>query len=193
MTGDAEAGGAQGGATFRAPSLELPNTRTTRSDDDHVSLSVAGWSTSTRMELAGGFESLRWSNLRTLWAARDEKLAARMLTDPARAMRNAWIGAAGPEAAFEVPLEVRLRGAEPRRVLLVGDTGDRSEAQAAVARQLLGRASHPGAGMQSEGVDAVLIQSDLVYPAGHADRARGGHRAGCARRHRGSLALATGR
>jgi calcineurin-like phosphoesterase family protein len=158
------------GTDFKAPILELPDTRTTRAGDDLASLAAAGWSTSDRIEVpSSGYESLRWSNIRTLVSARNEKIAKRMRRDPAAAMRNAWIRDGLDHPDLATPLKVELGGDErPRRVVVVGDTGDRSEAQAAVATQLLARTQTPGAGLHSPTVDAVLIQSDIVYPAGSA-------------------------
>ena len=109
-------------ADFLAPSLEPADTRTTREPDPYESLKRAGWSMKPRMEVSGsGFESLRWSNLRTLISARDEKVAKKMRLDPAAAMRDAWIEAL---EIVPVPLIVARRSDEPRRVLLLGDTGD---------------------------------------------------------------------
>jgi len=151
-------------ADFLAPSLEPADTRTTREPDPYESLKRAGWSMKPRMEVSGsGFESLRWSNLRTLISARDEKVAKKMRLDPAAAMRDAWIEAL---EIVPVPLIVARRSDEPRRVLLLGDTGDGSEAQAAVAQHLVGRAEQPGSQFGCSEVTAVLIESDVVYPAG---------------------------
>ena len=77
--------------------------------------------------------------------------------------REAWIEAL---EIVPVPLIVARRSDEPRRVLLLGDTGDGSEAQAAVAQHLVGRAEQPGSQFGCSEVTAVLIESDVVYPAG---------------------------
>jgi hypothetical protein len=166
-------------SAFRAPILERPNTRTTRADDPRESLREAGWSLTRRIPIGGtGFQSLRWSNLRTLLAARDEKIAARMPHEPDGAMRNAWLRERAPDGTgsraerVRAPLGVSASRSEPQRVLLIGDTGDGSEAQVAVARQLAGRARQPGAAFGSSGVEALLVESDLIYPAGSADEYR---------------------
>jgi hypothetical protein len=136
--------------------------RTTRGSTQE-SLRAAGWSDSERIALTGAYESLSWGNLRTLLAARREiPLGQNDPDGAAAAMRNAWFepGTAPPET-----LEIAAPR-ESTRVLLLGDTGDGSEAQAAVALHLRGRAlSHP----ERSPVAALIIQSDIVYPAGARD------------------------
>jgi hypothetical protein len=152
---------------FAAPSLEPAGTRSVHIDDFEESLRRAGWSNHLRLTVKGGdYESLSWSNLRTLVAARDEKLAKRMNQDPAGAMRNAWLALRGLDGNANTPIELPVGGEGPHRVLLLGDTGDGSEAQAAVAEHLHGRAGRPGALLGTKGVAAVLVESDVVYPAG---------------------------
>jgi Calcineurin-like phosphoesterase len=155
---------------YHAPTLERPGTLTTRIAGP-ASLRPAGWSDTPRLAVgAGPFQALRWSNLRTNWAARDQVIKARLKCDLAGAMRNAWLDDGGRRQALLPPLLVAVRRENaPSRVLILGDTGDGSEAQFAVARHVDGRSSRCGVGLGAHAVDAMLIQSDIVYPAGSAD------------------------
>jgi hypothetical protein len=134
-------------------------------------LQEAGCSRASRIEVGHGpFETLRWSNLRTLIAARDEVIVRRLARgDVGGAMRDAWLGALSSRPDPRVPIALVPDAGPTVRVLLAGDTGDASESQRAVARQLAGRARAPGAAMQTATVAAVLIESDIVHPAGSSD------------------------
>src|SRR5947209_11188611 len=152
-----------------------------RADDLAHSLRQAGWSCEPRVGVTGGpFQSLSWGNLRTLAAAGREKLGFAFAIQPDAAMRNAWMRQDIPYGSgkrrwctVKTPLPVGPPSqGESFRVLLTGDTGDASEAQRAVALQLAGRASRPGSQMHTSGVAALLIQSDIVYPAGAGDEYR---------------------
>jgi hypothetical protein len=163
----------------QAPISPRPGFRTTRQLPLIESLASAGWSQSERIDVGDGrFESLSWANLRTLAAARDEKLRRFFTIEPDAAMRHAWMQepcssgtATGSRASVvKEPLHVAWR--EPgaaTRVLLLGDTGDASQAQRAVALHLAGRAARPGSSMGTHSVAAILIESDIVYPAGAWD------------------------
>lgn len=147
---------------------------TTRSDDLWDSLQRSGWSDTVRVNVGHGpFQSLSWGNLRTLLSAYREKLGSCYTVAPDAAMRRAWMQASLPgeptvrAERIEAPIQVapHTEGV-PTRVLLLGDTGDASEAQRAVSLQLRGRATNCGSYFKKHGVAAVLIESDLVYPAG---------------------------
>ena len=161
---------------YAAASSPLPGAQDTRDEDLLVSLEAAGWSRNTaRVEITeSGFESLRWSNIRTLFAARNEKIAHLMQHDAAALMRDAWLDAPSPEGGtrrelVEEPLVVSAESAGSSRVLVLGDTGDGSEAQWVVAQQLVGCATRVGSALKRRsGADAVLLSSDVVYPAGSA-------------------------
>jgi hypothetical protein len=112
--------------------------------------------------------------LRTLLAAYREKLMWCYDIAPDAAMRHAWMAESLPYGGGElrrdavatpVQLAEQVDGA-PLRVLLMGDTGDASQAQRAVAVQVRGRAHRRGAHLGTDGVAAILIESDIVYPAG---------------------------
>jgi hypothetical protein len=146
--------------------MSAPNARevTTRVEDHELSLVHAGWSDTPRIELTGAYDSLSWGNLRTLAAARREKrLGQRSPDAAAAALRRVWLGGVPPPAT---PLPVTSVAGARTRVIVFGDTGDGSEAQQAVALQVAGRA---GASERGVAVSAVLIQSDIVYPAGAAN------------------------
>jgi hypothetical protein len=159
---------------WRAPWLEIPGTRTTRDPPGPASLVSAGWTLDPRMTLEErAYETLRWSNMRTLIAARDEVVLKNLLADVdvAGKLRDAWI-----EGQAVAPITVPNSSAqEPEsppastRVLLLGDTGDGSQAQYAVAHDLHARFSQPGLQFHTRGAAAILIESDIVYPAGSAD------------------------
>ena len=142
----------------------LAGERTTRNPDHQQSLTDAGWSLADRIELTGAddpraYDSLSWGNLRTLFAARREKRMGQHDPDIAAGrMRRAWHEGMDPPEQFALANPL----GKPTRVLVLGDTGDGSEAQMAVARQMEGRARD---GERPE-VAALLIQSDIVYPAG---------------------------
>src|SRR3954447_8118671 len=147
----------------------------TRSADPFEGLEQAGWSDTDRIKVGDGpFQTLSWGNLRTLLAAYREKLGRCFTVAPDAAMRNAWMGEPLPYdgstiRSAKVDSPIRLAEPEPDvafRVLLLGDTGDASQAQAAVARQVTGRGRNVGACLPATDVAAVLIESDLVYPAG---------------------------
>ena len=171
--------GAVEGPQFQASSLEVPGTQAVNPPASDAaafaaSLVAAGWSDEKRMEIEPGvYESLRWSNLRTLLAARDQVLARGFGRDPAAAMRTAWLDEPAPDGrgsrsqAARTPIELRSAdGGVWTRVLLLGDTGDRSQAQRAVAQRLRGRASNPGLVEGSGTPAALIIESDIIYPAG---------------------------
>jgi Calcineurin-like phosphoesterase len=160
----------------RAATLQIEGTASTRAPGHDASLEGAGWSTAERLAIQGsGFESLSWFNLRTLWCARDERVAEKIPSLNA-ALRNAWLDTdwfeGGPKRreAAETPIVLHRDATfATTRVLLLGDTGDRSEAQKAVAQHLAGRAAKPGVALKTPDVTAVLIESDVVYPSGAAD------------------------
>src|SRR5262249_28718410 len=109
--------------------------------------------------------------LRTLFAARAQTVVAKLARDDVTgAMREAWLAALGRRPAADAPVVVppRVDDGETVRVLLLGDTGDGSEAQRAVARHVAGRLASPGAALHAPAgrVAALLIESDIVYPAG---------------------------
>ena len=159
---------------YQAPALTRPGTETTRSPGAS-GLRSAGWSRTERLDVGTGpFQALRWSNLRTNWAARDQVIKGWLKRDLAGAMRNAWLDQEVPHgsdrrAAARRPLPVVGNGDLSTRVFILGDTGDASEAQFAVARHIVGRAARPGVALETPTVSAILIESDLVYPAGSYD------------------------
>jgi hypothetical protein len=151
--------------------LSADPTGSRRGGDDDAEFAAAGWirwaSTPAHPHPV---QQLRWSNLLTILAARDEKLVEWFLhgRDPSGGMRNAWLdtevsGLGGVTEKRSTAIGRPVAGAVGERVrfFLIGDTGDASASQYAVRDAMLRRKRQLG-----DEVAFAFIASDVVYPAG---------------------------
>src|SRR5262245_32317811 len=116
-----------------------------------------------RWRAAGGRGHLSWRGVRTLWSARNEVIA-KAFGDPTDAQRRAWMASLAEQRALPENLIVipRARGIDGfRSFVLVGDTGEGDQSQ---------WASVPALERQTASCDFMLIVSDVIYPAGHANQ-----------------------
>lgn len=130
-------------------------------DNSRASEAGAGWT----CQKPGTFHDLlpervadfSWRRPRVLWRSRNDVLA-RLFGDPSNAIRRRCVAALrerGTPAAFTV------HRSEPEfSFALLGDTGEGDRSQYAVVPALLNAAA---------GTDFMIIESDVIYPAGDAD------------------------
>ncbi|MHC3474550.1 metallophosphoesterase family protein [Streptomyces sp. 7R007] len=119
----------------------------------------AGWGAGERGEyrrlMPSKVEKLSWLNPKTLWAARNGVLAAK-LGDPTGHTRSRWV------AQVAAPADKVIRREDPDRFsfLVIGDTGEGDDPQYAVV---------PGFVKIGQDTRFAVIASDVIYPVGSAD------------------------
>jgi hypothetical protein len=138
---------------------------------------VSGALTRPPLELAGPGPPARWNNLLTLFSARDEKLIARLggavrgadafprAPELQGEIRRRWVeqAAAQGSGSRDVSLPSRLFNADQKtRFYIVGDPGDGSYAQFAVAETLLKLD-------RDRPSQFAFLLSDVIYPCGDID------------------------
>jgi hypothetical protein len=101
--------------------------------------------------------SLRWTSLKPLWEARNDRLA-RWLGDPTNSERTRWTAAMRTKGNIDPDLIVRrYADAKTLSFMILGDPGEGDDSQYHVLRPLYATAG---------GTAFTYIVSDVIYPAG---------------------------
>ena len=101
--------------------------------------------------------SLRWTSLKPLWEARNDRLA-RWLGDPTNNERTRWVAAMRAKGNIDPDLIVRrYADAKTLSFMVLGDPGEGDDSQYHVLRPLYATAG---------GTAFTYIVSDVIYPAG---------------------------
>ncbi len=128
------------------------------------SVAGAGWQRCSgpgawKTEVPANGRPLSWLRPETLWRSRNDPIAKR-LSDPTPFARQRWVSLARDRAlrTGADPDFVLRRGTDDgMSFLLLGDPGEGDDSQYAVVPSLLS---------QADGVDCMVICSDVIYPTG---------------------------
>jgi hypothetical protein len=101
--------------------------------------------------------SASWLRPSVLWRSRNDILAR--IGDPTDETRRAWMEHIGADPARD-DLTIDLTDIDRPALLTIGDTGEGDASQYAVVPALRAR---------SEGTDAMVVLSDVIYPAGEVN------------------------
>jgi hypothetical protein len=133
------------------------------SNSSRTSRSAAGWvdcavPASVKELYRKGYTpvSLRWTSLKPLWEARNDRLA-RWLGDPTNNERTRWVAAMRAKGVDEDLVVRRYADEETLSFMILGDPGEGDDSQYHVLRPLYATAG---------GTAFTYIVSDVIYPAG---------------------------
>jgi calcineurin-like phosphoesterase family protein len=133
------------------------------SNSSRTSRSAAGWvdcvaAASVKELFREGYKpvSLRWTSLKPLWEARNDRLV-RWLGDPTDDERGRWVAAMRAKGVDKDLIVRRWADAETLSFLVLGDPGEGDDSQYHVLRPLYATAG---------GTAFTYIVSDVIYPAG---------------------------